>query len=217
MKASEALPVQVTVRSLVEAATLPVLAVAPIAYLVLVTLKTTLVIVAPLAGVIVSTSPLYQRAWSSPICDKFWFTCVNKNSHASDAYVVFRILPLSLFVIVVTVPVPSYVAPSATKATTSALAEIANPAKHRIDSKFVDLDVSGYREIDDSVFDVYDIVDVQRGLEQLPTEMKNILELKLVYGLESKEIAAIYGISNDNARKKVQRGKKALMKFLVED
>lgn len=89
--------------------------------------------------------------------------------------------------------------------------------KHRIDSKFVDLDVSGYREIDDSVFDVYDIVDVQRGLEQLPTEMKNILELKLVYGLESKEIAAIYGISNDNARKKVQRGKRALMKFLVED
>ena len=79
------------------------------------------------------------------------------------------------------------------------------------------MDVSGYREIDDSVFDVYDIVDVQRGLEQLPTEMKNILELKLVYGLESKEIAAIYGISNDNARKKVQRGKRALMKFLVED
>lgn len=89
--------------------------------------------------------------------------------------------------------------------------------KDRIESKLVDLDIAKYKEIDDGEFDIFDIVDVETAMKKLPPETKNILDLKLGYGFSSKEIAAIYGISNDNARKKVQRGKNALMKLLKEE
>lgn len=59
-----------------------------------------------------------------------------------------------------------------------------------------------------------DIATMKRALEMLPEKYFDVLYLELNNGLNAKEIAAVLGVSEETARKRVQRAKKKLKEIL---
>lgn len=66
----------------------------------------------------------------------------------------------------------------------------------------------------DDSFDIYNKIDVENAMAKLTDEEENIIQMKCVYGMSSKEIGNVLGITDVNARKRFERAKKKLMKYL---
>lgn len=72
-------------------------------------------------------------------------------------------------------------------------------------------------KVSDETFDFFNNIDLQKALEQLKPEEQNIIELKFVYGMSSKDIGAVYGITPSNARKRLERAKAKVKKIIEKN
>lgn len=70
--------------------------------------------------------------------------------------------------------------------------------------------------VTDNSFDIFNRIDIEKAMEKLSDEEQSIVELKFVYGLSSKEVADIHGMTPANARKKLERIKAKMKKSLEE-
>ncbi len=68
--------------------------------------------------------------------------------------------------------------------------------------------------VDDSEFDIYDVIALQKAIKKLPEASANMLELAYVYGLPSAKIGEIYKLSASTARKRIERAKKLLISIM---
>ncbi len=69
-------------------------------------------------------------------------------------------------------------------------------------------------EIPYNDFDVYSKVDLAIIIDSLNEEYKNLLYLTYIFGYKSKEIAAVYGLTDSSIRKKIQNAKAEIRKKL---
>lgn len=77
-------------------------------------------------------------------------------------------------------------------------------------------ETEAFTEIQDSAFDIADVVALRSAMEKLSDEENNLLQLKYVYDMRSAEIAKLYNISDTSVRKKIQRVKEKLMNMIDE-
>lgn len=63
-------------------------------------------------------------------------------------------------------------------------------------------------------FNLYDAAELEIALESLSDEYRNLMYLTYVFGYSSKEIAALYHITDSNIRKKIQFAKERLKNLL---
>ena len=85
--------------------------------------------------------------------------------------------------------------------------------KFRLVSFAQDLGSSDISEYE-TQFDDYDSVELGCAIDKLDDEKKNIVILKYFYGLKSKEIGKLYGISDALVRKRLQLALKELHEIL---
>lgn len=69
---------------------------------------------------------------------------------------------------------------------------------------------------DDFDMDMYNVTELKILFNTLTDESRNILYLTYAFGLTSKEVAKIYGITDSNVRKKIQFAKAKLRSELQE-
>lgn len=71
--------------------------------------------------------------------------------------------------------------------------------------------------IRDDSFDIYNKIDVENAMAKLTEEEDNIIQMKCVYDMTSKEMGNILGITDVYARKKYERAKNKLIKILNKE
>lgn len=90
--------------------------------------------------------------------------------------------------------------------------------KRRIDFESVD----DYGDFDDryesnsAVESRYDLLNVKRGIDQLPEGYKTVLTLYLIEGYDHKEISEILGITESTSKSQFNRSKKKLREILKD-
>lgn len=68
--------------------------------------------------------------------------------------------------------------------------------------------------VTDNSFEIFNRLDLEKAMAKLSEEEQSIVELKFFYGMSSKEVAEIHGLTPANARKKLERIKAKLRKDL---
>lgn len=80
-----------------------------------------------------------------------------------------------------------------------------------------ELSYENYEELaQKETFDNYSSVEISFAIDKLPEEFKNIVYLKYVYGLNSKEIGEALNMKDALVRKKLQSAKAMLRKILSD-
>ncbi|MBQ8765253.1 MAG: sigma-70 family RNA polymerase sigma factor [Clostridia bacterium] len=64
--------------------------------------------------------------------------------------------------------------------------------------------------------DALDVVALSQAMEELPENIRNMMELAYVYGMTSAQIGELYKISAGNVRQKISRAKKELIKEMTD-
>lgn len=83
--------------------------------------------------------------------------------------------------------------------------------------KTVSLDIEQVDVVDEEVFDNFDKFELSCAIDLLNDEYKSILYLKYTYGLTSKEISKMMGISDALVRKKLQFALSDLKKIMSKE
>lgn len=77
-------------------------------------------------------------------------------------------------------------------------------------------DIGEFADNTENIFEEIEFKELVSLLGKLPEIYRDIIELKVYYELSDKEIADILGISNQAARKRLQRAREAFEKILME-